>query len=102
MARPGREHWQGVKRIFRYLRGTTDIGLVYGNGKECLVTGYSDSDYAADVDTRRSMTGTNFLRRVTSIALACVKQTAVERTTMSRIVTELKECLEMELNEMGT
>uniref|UniRef100_A0A803N5D2 Cupin type-1 domain-containing protein n=1 Tax=Chenopodium quinoa TaxID=63459 RepID=A0A803N5D2_CHEQI len=44
-------------RIFRYLRGTADIGLVYGNGKECLVTGYSDSDYAADVDTRRSVTG---------------------------------------------
>uniref|UniRef100_A0A803M6E3 F-box protein n=1 Tax=Chenopodium quinoa TaxID=63459 RepID=A0A803M6E3_CHEQI len=36
---------------------TTDIGLVYGNDKECLVTGYSDSDYAADVDTRRSVTG---------------------------------------------
>uniref|UniRef100_A0A803MCI9 ZF-HD dimerization-type domain-containing protein n=2 Tax=Chenopodium quinoa TaxID=63459 RepID=A0A803MCI9_CHEQI len=34
-----------------------DIGLVYGNDKECLVTGYSDSDYAADVDTRRSVTG---------------------------------------------
>uniref|UniRef100_A0A803LM65 Sulfotransferase n=1 Tax=Chenopodium quinoa TaxID=63459 RepID=A0A803LM65_CHEQI len=46
-----------IIRIFRYLRGTADIGLVYGNGKECLVTGYSDSDYAADVDTRRSVTG---------------------------------------------
>ena len=33
MARPGREHWQGKKRIFHYLRGTSDIGLVYGNGK---------------------------------------------------------------------
>ena len=29
MARPGREHWQRVKRIFCYLRGTNDIGLVY-------------------------------------------------------------------------
>ena len=46
-----------MKRIFRYLRGTADIGLVYGNSKECLVTGYSDSDYAADMEIRRSMVG---------------------------------------------
>ena len=46
-----------MKRIFRYLRGTADTDLVYGNGKECLVIGYSDSNYAADVDTRRSVTG---------------------------------------------
>ena len=31
--------------------------LCIGNGKECLVTEYSDSDYAADVDTRKSVTG---------------------------------------------
>uniref|UniRef100_A0A3Q7I371 Reverse transcriptase Ty1/copia-type domain-containing protein n=1 Tax=Solanum lycopersicum TaxID=4081 RepID=A0A3Q7I371_SOLLC len=46
-----------VKRIFRYLRGTSDVGLIYGGDTRCLVTGYSDSDYAGDVDTRRSMTG---------------------------------------------
>ena len=38
------EHWQAVKRIFRYLRGTSDIGLVYGGDTQCLVTGYSNSD----------------------------------------------------------
>jgi transposase InsO family protein len=57
MAKPGKEHWQAVKRIFRYLRGTSDVGLIYGNDTQCLVTGYSDSDYAGDVDSRRSMTG---------------------------------------------
>ena len=57
MAQPGKEHWQAVKRIFRYLKGTTDIGLIYGGDADCLVAGYSDSDYAADVDGRRSMTG---------------------------------------------
>ncbi|XP_038880511.1 secreted RxLR effector protein 161-like [Benincasa hispida] len=51
------EALQAIKRIFRYLRGTSDVGLVYGNCTECLVTGYSDSDYAGDVDSRRSMTG---------------------------------------------
>ncbi|XP_038904473.1 secreted RxLR effector protein 161-like [Benincasa hispida] len=57
MGQSGKEHWQAVKRIFRYLRGTSDVGLVYGNFTECLVTGYSDFDYAGDVDSRRSMTG---------------------------------------------
>lgn len=57
MGDPGKEHWQAVKRIFRYLKGTSDVGLIYGGDTNCLVTGYSDSDYAGDVDTRRSMTG---------------------------------------------
>jgi len=46
-----------VKRIFRYLRSASDVGLIYGDDTQCLVTGYSDSDYTGDVDSRRSMTG---------------------------------------------
>ncbi|XP_038885882.1 secreted RxLR effector protein 161-like [Benincasa hispida] len=57
IGQPGKKHWQVVKRIFRYLRGTSDVGPIYGNCTECLVTGYSDSDYAGDVDSRRYMTG---------------------------------------------
>ncbi|XP_071939680.1 secreted RxLR effector protein 161-like [Coffea arabica] len=56
MANPGKEHWLAVKRIFRYLRGTSDVGLIYRGDTECLVTGYSNSDYAGDVDSRMSMT----------------------------------------------
>lgn len=57
MSQPGKKHWQAVKRIFRYLKGTSDVGLIYRGDIQCLVTGYSDSDYAGDVDSRRSMTG---------------------------------------------
>ncbi|KAJ4704584.1 Retrovirus-related Pol polyprotein from transposon TNT 1-94 [Melia azedarach] len=57
MGEPGKEHWQAVKRIFRYLKGTFDVGLIYRGDTQCLVTGFSDSDYAGDVDSRRSMTG---------------------------------------------
>ncbi|KAL1194446.1 Retrovirus-related Pol polyprotein from transposon TNT 1-94 [Cardamine amara subsp. amara] len=55
MGKPGKEHWLAVKRIFRYLRGTSDVGLIYGDEAPCLVTDYSN--YAGDVDNRRSMTG---------------------------------------------
>ena len=29
MSKPGNEHWTVVKRVFRYLRGTSDYGLCY-------------------------------------------------------------------------
>ncbi|KAJ4726034.1 Retrovirus-related Pol polyprotein from transposon TNT 1-94 [Melia azedarach] len=57
MGEPSKEHWQAVKRIFRYLKGTFDVALIYEGDTQCLVTGFSDSDYAGDVDSRRSMTG---------------------------------------------
>ena len=57
MGQPGKEHWAAVKRIFRYLKGTSDVGLIYGCDNPRLVIGYSDCDYAGDVDSRRSITG---------------------------------------------
>jgi len=57
MGQPGKEHWLAVKRIFRYLKGTSDVCLIYGGEAPSLIAGYSDFDYAGDVDSRRSMTG---------------------------------------------
>ncbi|GJW76790.1 retrovirus-related pol polyprotein from transposon TNT 1-94 [Tanacetum coccineum] len=57
MAHPEKEHWNTVKCIFRNLKGTSDVGLIYGGDREYLVAGYSDSNYAADLDARRSLTG---------------------------------------------
>nr|GFA34532.1 retrovirus-related Pol polyprotein from transposon TNT 1-94 [Tanacetum cinerariifolium] len=36
---------------------TSDVGLIYVGEHEYLVSGYSDSDYVADLDARRSLTG---------------------------------------------
>ncbi|GJR43097.1 kinase-like domain, phloem protein 2-like protein [Tanacetum coccineum] len=57
MVHPGKEHWNAVKCIFRYLKGTCDVGLIYGSEREYLVAGYLDSNYAMDLDARRSLTG---------------------------------------------
>jgi hypothetical protein len=57
---PGEGHWEAVKRIFRYLQGTTDRALVYncGSGQRSTgLTGFSDSDWAQERDQRRSTTG---------------------------------------------
>ncbi|CAD6220463.1 unnamed protein product [Miscanthus lutarioriparius] len=54
MANPGKEHWKVVQRIFRYLRGTTNACLKFGKTDKGL-TSYVDSDFAADLDKRRSL-----------------------------------------------
>ena len=56
MANPGREHWNAVKRILRYIKGTSDVALCFG-GSEFVVRGYVDSDFAGDLDRRKSISG---------------------------------------------
>ena len=45
MAKPGKEHWQGIKMILRYVQGTLNDGLVFlTEGINLTLTGYSDAD----------------------------------------------------------
>ena len=47
MANPGKEHWEAVKWILRYLKGTTDLGVCFDKAKvNNTVVGFVDSDYA--------------------------------------------------------
>ncbi|XP_073152137.1 secreted RxLR effector protein 161-like [Henckelia pumila] len=59
MSKPSREHWQAVRWLLRYLKGTTKLKLKYSksNTNMCEVIGYCDSDYASDLDKRRSISG---------------------------------------------
>ena len=56
MASPLDTQWKVVKRILRYLAGTMDYGLHMQKSEFKLVT-FSDSDWAADLDDRRSVIG---------------------------------------------
>lgn len=53
---PGIRHWGAIKRIFRYLRGTVEMKLTYG-GDDLHLTGYTDADWAGDLDQRKSTSG---------------------------------------------
>jgi hypothetical protein len=52
---PGWAHWEGVKRIYRYLLGTKKWALTFGTTKNGLV-GYTDADGASQ-EHRRAITG---------------------------------------------
>ena len=53
MADPGRENWEVMKRILRYIKGTSYVALCYG-GSYFTVKGYVDSYFADDLDKRKS------------------------------------------------
>ena len=55
----GNIHWQVVKWILWYLRGTSHVGLVFDKSSVISkeIVGYVDSDYVGDLDGRRSLTG---------------------------------------------
>jgi hypothetical protein len=38
---PTRRHWNGVKHVLRYLRGTTNMGLFYPKGSNSQLVGYA-------------------------------------------------------------
>ena len=56
LSNPGREHWNAVKWIMRYLKETSSLNLCFGGEKPMLIS-YTDSDMAGDVDSRKSTSG---------------------------------------------
>ena len=59
MDNPGSPHWEAVKRIFCYLKGTRDHCLVYGE-KDHSISGYTDADGMSNED-RHAISGYTFL-----------------------------------------
>ncbi|GLB38104.1 putative reverse transcriptase (RNA-dependent DNA polymerase) [Lyophyllum shimeji] len=57
---PAHEHFTAVKRVFRYLKGTIDIGLNYSGtafDREKIFRVFSDADWGNSPDDRRSISG---------------------------------------------
>jgi hypothetical protein len=62
MSKPGKENWTVVKRVFRYLHGTTSYGLCYqgrlGLDRVLDIHGFVDADWAGDLDRRVALSTT--------------------------------------------
>jgi len=54
---PRESHLIDVKRIFRYLKGTTNLGLLYRKSLDYKLVGFCDADYAGDRIERKSTSG---------------------------------------------
>ncbi|TYK28374.1 gag/pol protein [Cucumis melo var. makuwa] len=78
---PGLDHWTTVKIILKYLRRTRDYMLVYG-GKDLILTGYTDSDFQIDKDSRKSTSGSVFTLNGGAVVWRSIKQGCIADSTM--------------------
>ncbi|XP_071628360.1 uncharacterized protein [Temnothorax longispinosus] len=76
---PTKAHWNLVKRIIRYVKGTTDYGIVYGANNQFKT--FSDADYAGDKETRKSTTGVVCMYGGAAISWQSTKQQCVAVST---------------------
>jgi hypothetical protein len=74
---PSEEHWVAAKRILRYLVTTKNMQLVFGGKGSAELIGYADSNWAADIDTRRSTTGYVFMLNSSLISWKSQRQHTV-------------------------
>ncbi|XP_071573806.1 uncharacterized protein [Temnothorax nylanderi] len=80
--RHSRSHWQAVKRIFAYLVTTISVGKEYSAFDNKLeLVGFSDADYAGDIETRRSTTGYVFILANGAVTWSSQRQKLVSMST---------------------
>ena len=88
MGKPGREHWAAVKWIMRYLRGAAGYSLVFTKGSDFLVRGFCDSDYAADQDKSRSISGFVFTVGGNTVSWrSCLQKVVALSTTEAEYIS---------------
>jgi hypothetical protein len=96
-AEPTIKHWNGIKRILRYLNGTRDLGLYYPTKSDLILTGYSDAGYLSDPSDAKSQTGYIFLIGNTALSWKSTKQTLTTTSSNhSEIITlyeTSRECI---------
>lgn len=81
MEKPTTMHQLAVKKILRYLKGTIDLGVMYSRSGNTELKGYADSDYAGDVDDRKSTGGYVFMLGTGAISWSSKKQAVVTLST---------------------
>ncbi|GKD72235.1 hypothetical protein Tco_1330517 [Tanacetum coccineum] len=78
---PKTTHLEAVKRLFRYIRGTTHLGLRYPKGTRIETIVYADSDHADDYIDRKNTSGICTFMGCCLTSLFAKKQTALAIST---------------------
>lgn len=80
-SKPTSQHMTAVKRILRYLRGTTHYGLLFKRSSNKEIIGYCDADWGGDAVNCKSTSGYMFQIGGTAVTWQSRKQSCVALST---------------------
>ena len=80
-SKPTSQHLTAVKRVLRYLRGSTHHGLLFKRNGSKAIIGYSDADWGGNITDSKSTTGYLFQIGGTTITWQSKKQSCVALST---------------------
>ncbi|GAU26421.1 hypothetical protein TSUD_278670 [Trifolium subterraneum] len=89
---PKESHLIAVKRIFRYLVGTPDVGLWYKKGSHFDLQAYCDADYAGDKIERKSTSGACQFLGEAFVSWCCRKQNTIALSTTEAEYVAASNC----------
>jgi len=91
----GKQHWQVVKWILRYLKGTSHYCLCFGHD-EIVLEGFMYADMVGDMDTRKSTTGYLYTFAGAAVSWLSRLQRIVALSTIeAEYIATKKACKEM-------
>ena len=94
MSNPGKKHWHTVKDIMRYLSHTKSMHLCYGS-QDLSVKGYTNSDYAGDLNKPRFTLGYVFILAGGAVSWRSRLQNCIMQSTIeAKYVVAMEACKE--------
>jgi hypothetical protein len=79
--KPAMRHWNGVRHVLRYLRGTEDLGIHDTISGTPEIVGYADAGFKSDDISGKSQMGYIFLKNNAPISWKSIKQTITATST---------------------
>ena len=85
-------HLNAVKQIIKYVGGTCDYGLFYSKESNLSLTGFSDSDWAGNVDDKKNTTSGCFYIGANLVSWMSKKQNSVSLSTAEVEYIAIESC----------
>ena len=92
MQHPQEVHLHAAKHVLRYVRRYPDLGLFFKQGEENRLHGYTDADYAQDIDDRISVGAYIFFIGNSPVSWNSKKQSSTSRSTCESEYRALARC----------